>query len=171
MRSQRELSAKDLSKYQKPLDIAMKDAVDRKILPSGTTMNHSVLIRSRPPCPKQDWHKDVQYKVMFYRGRYVSLFVAIMNNTILHLKYKKKGCDKNIIINKGDYIVFGGRVVHAGAAYSIEHFRLFAYIGVGIRGQPEVVQKKFPNCTVLESDDTSSDVYEGGEYHSDSGGE
>jgi len=162
----RSLIGGNLSKYQEPLNIAMQNAVDKKILPPGsTTMNHSVMIRSIPPCGRQKWHKDVQYKVMYSRGRYVSLFVAIMDDTKLHIKYPRRyNCSSLLVLNKGGYMVFGGRVCHAGASYKDEHFRLFAYIGVGVPGRPDLVQRRFPNCTAFEEENTSSDEYAGGEY-------
>jgi len=73
----------------------------------------------------QDYHKD--YPKVRVRESPIplkSLIVAIQDNTRLRVRGKK-----DIVLDRGDFILFGSRFEHAGAGYSKLHFRLFCYIG------------------------------------------
>ena len=84
------------------------------------------LLRSGPgKCKKQDFHYDYSKKVV---GKcsipLKSMIVAIEDNTRLCVR----GWE-DIVLQRGDYVIFGSRFEHAGSAYAATHFRLFAYIG------------------------------------------
>ena len=166
-RDMQRLNGTNLEPYKELLELAMHDAMARAIIPISSELKNSVMLRSQPSCPRQLWHADVSYKVYRYRGGYVSLFVPIMKNTTLDIKNGAKyGCKNLVELSIGDYMIFGGRVVHAGSAYSKLHFRLFSFIGVGFPEHSNV-QKDFPNATCLTDTDTNSDEYPGGDYSDD----
>ena len=88
------------------------------------------MLKSCSGCKKQYWHKDFAYDYVYNsqnmrypNNLFLSMLVAIQDNTILHMRHKE-----DIHLSVGDYVVFGGRVVHAGAAYTKDHYRLFTYL-------------------------------------------
>ena len=83
------------------------------------------MLASLPGCSQQQWHKDIRRDTLACsKIPLLSLIVAISDNTVVKVKY-----GEDIILNTGDYVVFGSRVVHAGSAYRNAHVRLFSYIG------------------------------------------
>ena len=105
------------------LDAALRDALDKKLIVPEHKLRQPVMLFSQAKCKKQLYHRDLKREAEDAKVVPLSLFVALQENTKLALLD-----DKQIIIQPGDYIIFGSRLVHAGEAYETDHVRLHAYL-------------------------------------------
>jgi len=114
-----------------PLAAVIDSAVESAKQLGIISDNHFVLetrklLRCGPKkTTQQDYHKDftrscVQRSPIPLK----SLIVAIQDDTRLCVRGKE-----DVLLERGDFVIFGSRLEHAGSGYKKVHFRLFAYLG------------------------------------------
>jgi hypothetical protein len=78
-------------------------------------------LKSQPRCLEQEMHTD------FDCDGGLSVLIALMNNTKLIIRPVDSTELQEIVLNKGDYIAFDGKLPHAGASYTTENLRVHFY--------------------------------------------
>jgi len=91
-----------------------------------------VALKSFPGCMRQPWHYD--YDPAHFKGatvacRPLGVLIALQDGTRFHVRLPS-GEEVEVLLGKGDVLVFDGGLLHAGAAYESENVRLHAYIDV-----------------------------------------
>ena len=96
------------------------------------------MLQSEPGCARQKFHCD------FAGGGGLGVLVALQSATVLLVEMA--GEPACLQLNRGDYIIFDGRLPHAGAAYSVLNVRLHMYCSVdGVRppaNETYIVQRR-----------------------------
>lgn len=103
----------------------LKTALSKMKLLDNRTITQAVVLHSSAMCKQQQWHYDYDPKVMRdMRVKPLGVILALQDGT----KFETVTCTHTLC--KGDILVFGGDVVHAGAAYDKENTRVHAYLDV-----------------------------------------
>lgn len=88
------------------------------------------LLKSLPGGPDQGWHSDYKKEYLetlpagFFCG---TVIVALQDETVVWVKRHK---DLEIKLNKGHMMFMKGDLIHAGAAYKTENYRLHFHVGL-----------------------------------------
>lgn len=133
-----------LRSFHTVLAAAVGDAQSRGLVSRKHHQLKSVLLASRPDCPQQLWHTDFSDLVIMQQAvKPLSIIVSLMDGGRLAVPGQE-----DIILNCGDYIVFGAGFKHAGGyypqlIYPTTHFRAHAYLGD--------LNFQIPDETVLEN--------------------
>jgi hypothetical protein len=91
----------------------------------GRTFGPSVVLHSYKGCKKQKWHTDYDVEdCKNIRKKPKSVIIAIENRTVLDVLNTEQ-----IVLQRGDMIVFDGDLVHAGSAYiTKDNTRIHMYL-------------------------------------------
>ena len=117
----------DLIPLREVIDSAIRSAKDRGLLlEEHVVVEGRKILRSGPgKSADQDPHFDYPLDVTdSFQFPLKSLIVAIENGA----RIKAPG-NEDIVLQRGDYVLFGSRFYHAGSGYRRIHYRLFAYLG------------------------------------------
>lgn len=139
-----------LKVFHSILRCALQDAKSRRLVSENHHLLKSVLLASRPDCPQQLSHSDFSAAVISQQSvKPLSIIVSLMDRGRLAVPGRE-----DIMLDCGDYIVFGAGFWHAGGAYTAilypsTHFRLHAYLGD--------FSFAIPNETVLEDKQAPTD--------------
>lgn len=109
-------------------------------------------LRSLPGCDRQPWHWDFNpdnLAGMSDEQMPLSCVVALQDSTRFH--FKSNGCrnedGETVTIEAGDLLIFRGDMLHAGAAYEEENWRLHMYLDVAHDDDEFCRSVREPNTT------------------------
>lgn len=109
----------------------------------GRVFGPMFVLHSFKGCKQQQWHTDYDPESLTQaRTKPCGALLALQDGTRLAVRDAASGKEQDVVINRGDSIVFTGDTVHAGAAYSKENTRAHAYLDT-------VSVKRLPNTTWL----------------------
>ncbi len=127
LRTQVSLELRGMTRYARLLQTALRDARDRHMVSEHHTLLLPHMLCAHPGCGQQKFHRDLTTECTEKETVVpLSLLVPLMDNSKLETP------DRTIHLQRGDYVVFGARMVHAGAANpstDTMNLRLHAYVG------------------------------------------
>lgn len=132
------------------LQAALHDAQSRGLVSTHLTNGRRVVLCSSAKCKEQLPHTDYDGVERDRHDKFeapqderqsfpLSLLVSLQDRGKLVVPKQPP-----IVLNQGDYAVFGPDFKHAGAAYNLPHFRLFSYLvkdGFHVRNQTNFIGK------------------------------
>ena len=107
----------------------LKNKLERKGLMEGLVMKECHLLHSEKGCPRQKLHYDFNPDTipnLAVKPR--SVLLALEDETKLIVWDKDTAKPKELMLKRGDCVLFNADVVHAGAAYDKPNTRLFCYL-------------------------------------------
>ena len=107
----------------------LKNKLERKGLMEGLEMKECHLLHSEKGCLRQKLHYDFNPDTipnLAVKPR--SVLLALEDETKLIVWDKDTAKPKELMLKRGDCVVFNADVVHAGAAYDKPNTRLFCYL-------------------------------------------
>lgn len=94
------------------------------------------IMYSETGCPEQEFHRDYDPALTNENTPRVAL-LAIQNETPIHLVDEHRNKMYTVTLNRGDCVVFDGRMIHAGAAFDKDNIRVHAYLNLSPDNTPE----------------------------------
>lgn len=107
----------------------LKNKLERMGLMKGLVMKECHLLHSEKACPRQKLHYDFNPDTISNLAvKPRSVLLALEDKTKLIVWDEKTAKPRELMLERGDCVLFDADVVHAGAAYDKPNTRLFCYL-------------------------------------------
>tara|TARA_B110000046_G_C13003212_1_gene403159 strand:+ start:439 stop:996 length:558 start_codon:yes stop_codon:yes gene_type:complete len=114
-----------LASAEDPLVERLRGQLEREEFLVGRVFSTPSFLHSRSGCLQQRWHTDYDVvPVQRSPVKPLGVLLALQPDTEFLID------GKSVFLERGDFIVFNGDAVHAGASYATENTRVHAYLDV-----------------------------------------